>query len=64
MSEFQQLVETYKESPKVPDAVYKVGHIHRIKGENDKAKMVCQGLVEHYPNTPAAELAQQRLASF
>lgn len=63
MSEFQALVDTYGDSPKVPDAVYKVGHIHKVKGEDEKAKMVFEGLIQHYPDSSAAKLAQQRLSS-
>jgi tol-pal system protein YbgF len=63
MSEFQALVDGYGDSPKVPDAVYKVGHIHKVKGENEKARMVFEGLIQHYPDSSAAKLAQQRLSS-
>jgi len=62
MQNFQALIDRFTESPKVPDAVYKVGHIHKVKGDTDKAKMVFEGLIQHYPDTPAAKLAAKKIS--
>ncbi|MEN8175842.1 MAG: tol-pal system protein YbgF [Pseudomonadota bacterium] len=61
LREFQKLADVYPESPKVPDALLKVGYIRQAEGDYARARDVFEGLVQHYPSTSAARLAEQRL---
>ena len=61
IDDFQALVKRYPQSPKVPDALLKVGYIRYAQGDYAKAREVFDGLVRHYPGTSAARLAEQRL---
>ncbi|WP_420887106.1 tetratricopeptide repeat protein [Candidatus Competibacter phosphatis] len=51
----------YPESARLPDALLKLGYIYGEAGEIDRAREVLQKLVQAYPNTQAANLAERRL---
>lgn len=61
--EFQTLIESHPQSPKVPDALYKIGHIRSLEDESEKSRQVFNGLIQHYPDSQAAALAAKRLSS-
>lgn len=51
------------QSPRLPDALLKLGYIYEELGDASRAREVLQKLVQVYPNTPAAALAERRLQS-
>lgn len=51
------------QSPRLPDALLKLGYIYEALGDTSRAREVLQKLVQVYPNTPAAALAERRLPS-
>jgi tol-pal system protein YbgF len=53
----------YPDSSRLPDAMLKLGYVYEALDEKDKARQVLQKLVQTYPRTQAANLAQNRLQS-
>lgn len=53
----------YPQSARLPDALLKLGYIYGEQGDGDRAREVLRKLVEVYPNTQAASLAERRLQS-
>ncbi len=53
----------YPQSARLPDALLKLGYIYGDQGETARARDVLQKLVQTYPNTQAASLAERRLQS-
>lgn len=53
----------YPQSARLPDALLKLGYIYGELGDNARAREVLQKLVQVYPNTQAASLAERRLQS-
>ncbi|MGB5064942.1 MAG: tol-pal system protein YbgF [Candidatus Competibacter sp.] len=58
---FINLGVRYPESARLPDALLKLGYIYGETGEANRAREVLQKLVQAYPNTQAANLAERRL---
>ena len=55
---FQLLLDQYPNNPKVPDAIYKLGRVHFLKGNRDRARSYLSRVTSEYPDHPAAQLAQ------
>lgn len=53
----------YPQSARLPDALLKLGYIYGEQGDTDRAREVLQKLVQVYPTTQAASLAERRLQS-
>ncbi|MFO1423454.1 MAG: tol-pal system protein YbgF [Candidatus Competibacteraceae bacterium] len=53
----------YPQSARLPDALLKLGYIYGEQGETARARDVLQKLMQVYPNTQAASLAERRLQS-
>lgn len=53
----------YPQSARLPDALLKLGYIYGELGDIARAQEVLQKLVQVYPNTQAANLAERRLQS-
>lgn len=53
----------YPQSARLPDALLKLGYIYGELGDTARAQEVLQKLVQVYPNTQAANLAERRLQS-
>lgn len=51
------------QNPRLPDALLKLGYIYGELGDANRAREVLQKLLQVYPNTPAAHLAERRLQS-
>ena len=51
----------YPQSARLPDALLKLGYIYGQQGDNDQAREVLEKLVQAYPGTQAASLAERRL---
>ncbi len=60
---FINLGVRYPESARLPDALLKLGYLYGEAGEANRAREVLQKLVQAYPNTQAAHLAERRLQS-
>ncbi len=59
---FQQVVEKFQDSTKVPDVMLKMAYIDLELGRVKQAKQALQQVAERFPGTRAATLAQQRLS--
>ena len=53
----------HPQSARLPDALLKLGYIYGEQGDAVRARDVLQKLVQVYPNTQAASLAERRLQS-
>ncbi|HET7314333.1 tol-pal system protein YbgF [Salinisphaera sp.] len=60
---FDAVVNKFKNSPKVPASLYKIGLIQATRGQIDNAKSTLQRVVDQYPNSDSAGLARQKLQS-
>lgn len=58
---FQTVLDQYAMSPKVPDAMLKVGYIHYEQEQWNEARAVLDSLRTTYPTSAAARLAAKRL---
>ncbi len=53
----------YPQSNRLPDALLKLGYLYEESGDTSRAKEVLQKLVQVYPDSQAARLAEERLQS-
>lgn len=53
----------YPQSARLPDALLKLGYIYGEQGDATRAREVLQKLIQVYPNSQAASLAERRLQS-
>jgi len=60
---FQDLMDRYPESSKVPDALLKVGYTHYELEQWDSARAALTQVQESYPDTTLDRLAESRLRS-
>lgn len=61
LKEFDRVVKEYPESPKVADALLKIGYSYYEIGTWEKARQALTDVVTRFPNTTVAKLAQIRL---
>ena len=61
LKEFDRVVKEYPESPKVADALLKIGYSYYEIGTWEKARQALTDVVVRFPNTTVAKLAQIRL---
>jgi TolA-binding protein len=54
-------VNNYPSSPKVPDALLKVGFTYHELGDRSRARETLNQVVTRYPNTDTAKKAEERL---
>lgn len=62
LREFQVVLDRFPESRKLPDALLKIGFCNYELERWDAARTALSTVVEQYPETTAARLANQRLA--
>ena len=60
--EFRAVIRRWPSGNKAPDALLKLGYCMLQLGERAEGRTTLEQLVEHYPRTEAALLAQKRLA--
>jgi len=60
-ADFDQVLELFPNSSKVPGAMLKIGYIHHEQREWDQARDILNRLIEQYPGSTEARLARQRL---
>ncbi len=61
LTEFTKVVKGYPKSPKVSDALLKIGYIQYEKKQWAAARETLGNLVTRYPNSTASQLAKKRL---
>lgn len=59
----QQLIETYPDSPKIPDGLLNMASSQVETGQKAAARQTLENLIANYPGTEAAEKARRRLGS-
>jgi tol-pal system protein YbgF len=60
--EFAKVMSSYPNSPKAPDALLKIGYIHQELNNAEQARKTLKDVVQRFPQSNAARLAQQRLS--
>ena len=58
---FKLLLDQYPDNPKVPDALYKLGKVHFLKGNRERSRAYLDQVIAEYPGHPAAQLARDFL---
>ena len=61
LASFQRVVEVYGESSKASDALLKIGYIQDDIGRLPEARQTLETVIQKYPGTSAARLAESRL---
>jgi TolA-binding protein len=60
--EFKKVLIRYPTGNKVPAASYKLGLVYQTQGRLDAARRQFESVIEKYPGTTEAKLAQERLS--
>ena len=60
---YNLILQTFSDSPKVPDAMYGLGLAYEGMGNTAQARRILQDIMRSYPNTGVANLADTRLRS-
>ena len=60
-TEFKNVLIRYPMGNKVPAATYKLGLVYQTQNRADAARRQFEAVVEKYPGTTEAKLAQERL---
>ena len=63
ISSHETLVAKYPDNSRVPDALLNIGYAQAESGDRNAARKSLQSLIQRYPQSPAAQLARDRLAS-
>ncbi|MEN8260184.1 MAG: tol-pal system protein YbgF, partial [Pseudomonadota bacterium] len=58
---FAKVIERFPKSPKVPDAMLKIGYIEYEQGHWEEARRALSDIIKDYPDSTAASLAEKRL---
>lgn len=58
---FSYLIAVYEQHWRVPAAAFKLGEVYRVRGHDQKARVQYSRVVERYPDSPAARLADLAL---
>jgi tol-pal system protein YbgF len=61
LEEFNKVVTNYPRSPKLGDAMLKIGYVYYELGAYDKSNKALHDVVARFPNTTVAKLASTRL---
>ncbi|MGD9600502.1 MAG: tol-pal system protein YbgF [Gammaproteobacteria bacterium] len=59
---YQKMLSQYPASKKLSHAMLKIGYSHAELGQNDEARASLTELVQRFPGSAAAQLAEQRIA--
>ena len=63
LQEFERMEKQYPLGNKLPDALYRMGLIHRERGDSVRARAYFKQVREQFPDTAAARLATREDAS-
>lgn len=58
---FMRVPEMYPASPRVPEALYRAALLHDELGNTEEARTLLERVINGFPDSDVAELAQQRL---
>ena len=58
---FTLLIDQYPDNSKVPDALYKLGRVHFMKGNSQRSREFLNRVIAEYGDSSAAKLAQEFL---
>ena len=58
---FKLLLDQYPKNAKVPDALYKLGKVHFLKGSRDRSREYLEQVIREYTSHQAAQLARDFL---
>ncbi len=61
LTEFTKVVQVFPNSPKISDAILKIGYIQYEKKQWGGARETLSNLANRFPNTTASQLAKKRL---
>lgn len=61
LTEFTKVVQGFPDSPKISDALLKIGYIQYEKQQWGAARETLGNLINRYPNSTASQLAEKRL---
>ncbi|MEO0367638.1 MAG: tol-pal system protein YbgF [Pseudomonadota bacterium] len=59
---FKVILDSYKQSPRLPDAMLKTAYIEQEQGNKIEARLLLQEILQYYPRSNAAISARNRLA--
>ena len=59
---FRAIIDNFKQSPRLPDAMLKTAYIEQGQGNVMEARILLQGIVQYHPRSDAAIAAKNRLA--
>jgi len=59
---FKTIVDNYKQSPRLPDAMLKIAYIEQDQGNKIEARLLLQDIMQYHPSSNAAISAKNRLA--
>lgn len=59
----EHLLAKFPDNSRVPDAILNIGYAQAESGERNAARKTLQSLIQRFPQSPAAQLARDRLAS-
>lgn len=60
---YDTVVKKYKDSPKVPEALYKEGVAFMKMGDKETGELILQQLIKDFPKTDAAQKAKKAIKS-
>ena len=63
ISSHETLVSRFPDNSRVPDALLNIGYAQAESGDRNGARQTLQSLIQRHPQSPAAQLARDRLAS-
>ena len=58
---FMRVPRMYPASPRVPEALYRAALLHEELGDTEEARSLLERVINGFPDSPVAELAQRRL---
>ena len=61
LAEFNKVVQGFPDSPKISDALLKIGYIQYEQQQWGTARETLSNLINRYPNSTASQLAEKRL---
>ncbi len=61
VAEFQQLLRLYPQSPKIPSGLLKMGYAYYEMGRPEQGEQELQRLIQKFPFSAEAKLAEQRI---
>jgi tol-pal system protein YbgF len=61
ITEFHKVIQLYPQSPKAPSSLLKIGYAYYEMGNMEQGKQELQRLIQQFPTSAEATLAEQML---